>query len=62
MYDSEVMCRKELDTPWSIDRDFTVMKKIIELPWPLFVSFFNLIAVPLQIYDGNLIIYDLINF
>ena len=23
MYDSEVMCRKEVDTPWSIYRDFT---------------------------------------
>jgi len=24
MDDSEVMCRKEVDTPWSIYRDFTV--------------------------------------
>ncbi len=24
MYDSKVMCRKEVDTPWSIYRDFTV--------------------------------------
>ncbi len=24
MYDSEVMCRKEVDTPWSIYRDLTV--------------------------------------
>ena len=29
MYDSEVMCRKEVDTPWSIYRDFTVRVKII---------------------------------
>jgi len=24
MYDSEVMCRQKVDTPWSIYRDFTV--------------------------------------
>jgi hypothetical protein len=24
IYDSEVMCRKKVDTPWSIYRDFTV--------------------------------------
>ena len=24
MYDSEVMCLKKVDTPWSIYRDFTV--------------------------------------
>jgi len=27
MYDSEVMSRKEGDTPWSIYRDFTVVEK-----------------------------------
>jgi hypothetical protein len=27
MYDSEVMCRKEVDTPWSIYQDFTVFKE-----------------------------------
>jgi hypothetical protein len=26
MYDSEVMCLKKVDTPWSIYRDFTVQK------------------------------------
>ena len=29
MYDSEVMCRKEVDTPWSIYRGFTVLKLCI---------------------------------
>jgi len=27
MYDSEVMCRQKVDTPWSIHRDFTHAKK-----------------------------------
>ncbi len=25
MYDSEVMCRQKVDTPWSIYRDLTVL-------------------------------------
>ncbi len=25
MYDSEVMCRKKVDAPWSIYRDFTAI-------------------------------------
>ena len=24
MYDSEIMCRQKMNTPWSIYRDFTV--------------------------------------
>ena len=29
MYDSEVMCRKKVDIPWSIYRDFTVIAMTI---------------------------------
>ena len=31
MYDSEVMCRKEVDAPWSIYRDFTVVYKHMKI-------------------------------
>ena len=29
MYDSEVMCRQKVDTPWYIYRDFTVLLIVI---------------------------------
>jgi len=41
---SEVMCRKKVDTPWSIYRDFTVMmnylfKKTIKILFPIFLKY-----------------------
>ena len=59
MYDSVVMCRKEVDTPWSIYRDFTVNKKnICEVPnYSFGLSIY--LSVPKTFFDIN---YHEINF
>ena len=42
MYNSEVKCRKEVDTPWSIYRDFTVAYLFIEKLYDIYFSIHRL--------------------